>query len=243
MRANPPEFEEGDSWSQYKKELIMWQKLTKVDKKQQGLAVALALPKKHKLGIRELVLEEIEIEKLEVDDGLKTLIDHLDKVLGKDDLTDSLEKFDEFFNYERESEQDIRNFISKFDQKYNAMAKKDMKLPSPIKAFMLIRKAKVTEDEVKLILTGVDYNEKDTLFHQSKSSLNKFKGEIVSSSGGATGGGAAIKLEPAFLAQNEEALLAAGYARQSAPYGGASTYQRNNGRRRGYGKEPQIAPP
>ncbi len=50
--------------------------------------------------------------------------------------------------------------------------------------------------------------EKGTLYEQAKTALKKFKDKKV---GGDKGVNAAIKLEPSFLAQHEQALLAAGY--------------------------------
>ena len=62
-----------------------------------------------------------------------------------------------------------------------------------------------------LVLTGMNYKNKSTLYEEAKQSLKKFKGDI---SGGSASLGSSVKLEPAFLAENEEALLAAGYVRQ-----------------------------
>ena len=50
---------------------------------------------------------------------------------------------------------------------------------------------------------------KETLYEQAKKSLKKFK----SSDGESCNSGSSNKMEPVFLAANEEALLAAGYTR------------------------------
>lgn len=52
----------------------------------------------------------------------------------------------------------------------------------------------------------MNYDNKGTLYEEAKKSLKKFKGGDSSSS-------AAIKLEPTFITENEEAFLAAGYGR------------------------------
>ena len=57
-----------------------------------------------------------------------------------------------------------------------------------------------------LVLTGMNYDNKEI---EAKKSLKKFKG----SDGESRNSGSSIKIEPAFLAANEEALLAAGYTR------------------------------
>ena len=52
----------------------------------------------------------------------------------------------------------------------------------------------------------MNYDNKKTLYEEAKKSLKKFKGDSVSNSSSG-----AFKLEPTFLAENEEALLAVGY--------------------------------
>ena len=71
--------------------------------------------------------------------------------------------------------------------------KLDMKLPSHILAFKLLRKANISKEENMFILTGMNYGNKRTLYDEVKASLKKFKGDI-------TGGNlsAGIKLEPTF---------------------------------------------
>ena len=90
---------------------------------------------------------------------------------------------------------------------------KDIKLPEEILAFELLSNANISEQDKMLVLTGIDFSQKSTLFDQTKRSLKKFKGEQAGGSGDIAGAGQAIKLEPAFLAENEEALAAAGYYR------------------------------
>ena len=62
-----------------------------------------------------------------------------------------------------------------------------------------------------LVLTGMNYANKATLYEEAKKSLKKFKGDITEGSASLS---SRVKLEPTFLAENEEALLAAGYVKQ-----------------------------
>ena len=217
VKINPPDFKE-KNYERYKTELHAWREVTSLDKKKQGIAIALTLPEDDPSGIRETVFDEIDLDSLKKDDGFETLIKFLDSKLGKDDLADSLAKFEDFDDYVRPHGQPISEFIAKYDQKYNRIVKKGMKLPSEILGFQLLRKAKITKEEKLLVLTGMDYSKKDSLYEQAKTSLKKFKGDDACDAGGALSNPQpAIKLEPAFLAENEEALAAAGYVRQSKP--------------------------
>ena len=151
------------------------------------------------------------------EDGLDKLIAFLDEKLGKDDLTSSLEKFEDFENFQREPGQNMEDFIAKFDQKYRRLAKFEMGLPHTILAFKLLRKANISRNEKMLVLTGMNYAEKNKLYDQAKASLLKFKGEQGAGCGGLTPSAtASVKLET-FLANDlaEDALISAGYVRSS----------------------------
>ena len=203
MKINPPSFQK-KSYERYKQELHAWRIVTEIDKKKQGIAIALSLPEDDSSGIREKVFDEMKLDDLKTDDGFEKLITFLDGKLGKDDLTDSLEKFEDFENYQREENQSITDYIAKFDQKYNKMAKLDIKLPSSILGFKLLRKASITKNERMLVLTGMDYSKRDELYEQAKKSLMKFKGEQGSGAGASSSSSsAAIKLEPTLLTKDD----------------------------------------
>ena len=44
-------------------------------------------------------------------------------------------------------------------------------------AFELLRRVNITKAEKMLVLTGMNYNNKETIYDQAKKSLKKFKGE------------------------------------------------------------------
>lgn len=117
-----------------------------------------------------------------------------------------------FEEYRREQGQSIADYISKFDHKYKKLLKQKMKLPSEILAFKLLKNANITTDERLLVLTGMNYDEKETLYEQAQASLKKFQGDQVK----ADRKGTAIQLSAAYLAENEDALLAAGFVRRNA---------------------------
>ena len=206
-KINPPDYS-NKTYEQYKIELQAWQKVTSLTAEKQGIAIALSLPESDSSCIRQRVFEELSLEDLGSKDGMKILFNFLDEKLGKDDLADSLEKFEDFDDFVRLDDQVISDFITQFDQRYNRIVKKGMKLPSEILAFQLLKRAKITSDEKLLVLTGMDYSQKETLYDQAKKSLKKFKGKEA---GYRETQNPAIKIEPAFIVENEDAFVAAGY--------------------------------
>ena len=114
-----------------------------------------------------------------------------------------MEKFDDFEDFKRADGQSINEYVAVFDAKYRKIEKKKMTLPAEILAFKLLRKANITKEEKLLVLTGMNYDNKETLYEEAKKSLKKFKG----SDGESCNSGSSIKMEPAFLQQMKRRCL------------------------------------
>ena len=162
-----------------RQELLAWREVTDLRKDKQGVAIALSLREDDKTQIREKVFEQISLDDLKKEDGLDTLKTFLDSHLKKDDLADSLEKFEEFEDFHRQSEMSITQHIASFDSRYRKIEKLNMKSPSEILAFKLLRKANIGKEEKMLVLTGMNYANKETLYEEAKTSRKKFKGDFT----------------------------------------------------------------
>ena len=77
----PPVFTKTISYTRWINELKFWEKMTKIDAKEKGLAVALSLPVNS--DIRVKVFTEMTVEDLNVENGLQKLITFLDKEYEK----------------------------------------------------------------------------------------------------------------------------------------------------------------
>ena len=166
-KVNPPTFSKSKSYELYKPEVLAWRAITDLAQEKQGVAIALSLPEDDESQIREKVFNQVKLEDLKKKEGLDTFVTFLDKHLAKDDLTDSIETFDSFDDFERQCNQSMTEFIAAFDAKYRKIEKKNMKLPPEILAFKLLKKANVTKDEKLLVLTGIDFSKKNTLFEEA----------------------------------------------------------------------------
>ena len=222
-RINPPSLEKAKTYERFKQEVLAWREITDLAKNKQGIAVVLSLLEDDEHQIKDKVFDQISIDDLKDNLGLDILIAFLDKHLANDDLTDSLKKIGEF---RRNDGQTINEYIAMFDSKYRKIEKKKLTLPSKILAFKLLKKANITKEERLLVLTGMHYENKSTLYEEAKASLKKFKGdESVQKEK------SSIKLEPAYPAENEEALLAAGYVKSKSN----SNFDSRRGARRDWG--------
>lgn len=73
----------------------------------------------------------------------------------------------------------VTEYIALFDSRYRKIEKLKMTLPSEILAFKLLRKANISKEEKLLVLTGMDYSNKGTLYEEAKKSLKKFKTDFA----------------------------------------------------------------
>ena len=114
-RINPPSLEKAKNYERFKQEVLAWKGITDLAKNKQGIAVALSLPEDDEHQIKDKVFDQIPLDDLKSDFGLSLLIEFLDKHLAKDDLTDGLEKFDDFDDFRRKEGQSIHEYIAMFD--------------------------------------------------------------------------------------------------------------------------------
>ena len=211
LKIKPPSLT-AKPYELYILELLAWREVTEISQEKQGIVIALSLPENDRYRIREKVFSEIKLDNLKRKDGLDILIKFLDKHLKKDELTDIIEKFEAFENFQRAEGQSITEFIASFDFYYRKIEKLNMKLPSEILAFKLIQKANVSNEEKLLVLTGMNYRNKGALYEEAIASLKKFKGDMNERSSCFK---PRVQAEPAISEKCENVLLVAGVVEKS----------------------------
>ena len=115
---NPPTLRKGMLYELYKQELSAWSEVTDIHRNKQGAMVALSLPQTDEMLVREKIFTEISTADLKSDEGLSTFLELLDQNLGKDDPTDSLDKFDNSNKFQRKERMPIQEYICASDTKY-----------------------------------------------------------------------------------------------------------------------------
>lgn len=197
----PPVFATHKPYSRWVEELKAWETLTDLDVKKRGLAVALSLPEEGQNSIRDKVFNELSTAVLNADDGVKQLITFMDNIFKKDELSEAYEIYTEFDRFKRTSGMAMEEYVTEFEKLYNRSKKFKMELPEPVLAFKLLECADLEMKDRQLVLTGVDYDQKDTLFKQMRNSLKKFFGQQAAQASG--GSVSRIKVEPAFMVAEE----------------------------------------
>ena len=110
-----------------------------------------------------------------------------------DDLTNCLNKFEDFDDFERGHKQSIREYISNFDLMFRKLEKLNIRLPSQLIVFKLLNRANITKEEQMLILAQVNYSNKEHLYEEMKQALNRF-GDLTEGSLGCAQ--TDVRLEP-----------------------------------------------
>ena len=111
----------------------------------------------------------------------------MDELYLKDDLQTSREKFTNFIRYRKDSEETMEEYVNNFDRKYRESEKCDiLKMGNGAKGFLLLDHSKLNHQQQQLVLTGVNYEEKDKIHEQMKSSLVKYFGKACMANGETT---------------------------------------------------------
>ena len=108
---------------------------------------------------------EVGFDKLKSDTGFDDLMKVLDDLYKMDDGKKQYSIFEQFYRHKRESEETIRDYIIGFDRLVKKLEENQITLGEPVKAFMLLKNANVTEDKESLVrttakaITHKDYKE------------------------------------------------------------------------------------
>ena len=163
-------------YEDWKFEVKLWMKFTKIEKDQRGFAVYSILPYERNIHDKvRLALQNEEIE-IDADDAVEQIFTVLDKTFKDDDLTVVYETWKTFKNFEKKENDTMDNYISEYDRCVKELKRNGIKLPEVVLAMQVLDGAKLDQKEKQIVLTAVNYNEKDTLFDQMKTALRKFLG-------------------------------------------------------------------
>ena len=171
----PPVFSDQIPYSRWITEITFWEKITKIDKKEKGLAVALSLPLNS--DIRDKVFTELTVEELNVDDGLEKLIKFLDGNYKKEEIAEVYSSWSKFDQLKRNSGQTMEQYLREFDKSQKKIKKCGIEMPDQILAFKLLGYSGLSQSEKQIVLTGVDYAKKDKVYEQMVLSIKKFFGD------------------------------------------------------------------
>lgn len=170
----PPIPKLGNSYLMFKKEVSLWSVTTTVDKKRQAGTIIFSLPDKAKAEALEIPLSELQDGRTFEENGenktmsgIECLLEVLDKIYLEDIAKEKFKCYDAFRKLTRPESQSIRDFTLEFEKAVKRLDEHEIKLPSAVLAYELLRSANVSDYQYSVavaIVGELKYeNMKDTV--------------------------------------------------------------------------------
>ena len=162
--------EKYDSW---KKEMQLWEMATSVEKKKRAPTVFLSLTGK----AREAVLE-MDLEKLDAEEGMKALYEKLDSLFETDKNQAALMAYESFESYVRLSDMSVTDFLIEFDRLVAKLKDHAIVLPDAVIAYRSLKSANLSQEDERLVKATVA----DLKLESMSTQLKKIMKNVSSSS-------------------------------------------------------------
>lgn len=141
-----------DSYALFKKEVSLWAITTTVEEKRQAGTIIFCLPPKAKAEALEIPVSELQDGKTVTIDGhekklsgIECLLEVLDKIYLEDIAKEKFKCYDKFRKMLRPDDQSIKDFTLDFEKAVKRLEEHEIKLPSAVLAYELLRSANVSE--------------------------------------------------------------------------------------------------
>ena len=206
-RVPTPTFS-AENFKTYMEEVELWREVCDVPKAKQGIMLWLQLPREDASDIKELIMSKVGKDELKKETGIERFVEAMNEAFKPSDEIRDMEVYRDFYKkMERKADEKILDFINRFDKCANMAKRHDMDLPPKVKGLKLLDDAGLSEQDTKLVLTEIDFNQKEEVYKKAKQGLVKYMKE-----GPGQSQSAPIKLE-VLTAADEEALVAKGWVK------------------------------
>ena len=209
----------------WKKEVLLWIKITEIKPEKIGITLALALPEECAFGknIRSSVIENVADDKLGATTGHLAVLNYLDEILGKDLAVDKFDRFKEFLNCKKTGDQSMDDFITTFDNKISRLLATGQKIDNSLITFMMLANANLERMELSMIMSKLNFEKEGEpkLYECAKKQMRQCLGTHITTASGSEASGISIKSEPAFVAQEmQEAYATNSYGKYRGGFRG-----------------------
>ena len=94
---------------------------------------------------------ELELGKLNDDNGVKNLLEKLDKLYLKDDTHSVYEAYERFETFSRTSSMTVSDYIIEFEHLHNKAKQHKMELPDGVLAYQFLNSANISSHHKQLV--------------------------------------------------------------------------------------------
>ena len=136
----------GITYSNWKKELRIWEAFTNLKNEKKGPATFLTLNRQ----AREAALE-IPVEELTAETGVNKLLEVLDELYLKDEVSLAYDAYETFEEFIRPASMTINDYIIHFERLHNKAKGYKMEIHDGVLAYRLLNNATISESHKQLI--------------------------------------------------------------------------------------------
>ena len=146
----PPEFDGKGGYSEWKRELDIWKESTLVPQEKQAGQVLRYLK-----GQAKDVVLTLENQEILCKDGIKNMLRALDTHYKSPKYDSKLRKLSDFSDTKRAPDEDISEFIIKFEKLFKLAKNSQVAPNAELKPLLLIRNSNLTKNELSLVLAAL----------------------------------------------------------------------------------------
>ena len=147
----PPEFTVSMSWTDYKKEIKIWQALTTLTAEKQGRCLYLQLKGK----AREAALE-LDIDNITGENGVQLILQRLDALYLKDTIQNAYLAYQTFETFQRPENMTMKVYLVKSEHLYTKIKDHKMELPDDVLAYRVLNSANLSNEQMTLWPSNYD---------------------------------------------------------------------------------------
>ena len=133
----------------------------------------MALPMDDPSCAREKVRLAVQNKEVDIksDDGVKKLLEELDKTFKKDDVSKLCEVWTEYINFKREKHS-MEEYITQYEKKVAELKRQKINIPTVVLAMQLLNGSEINQHDKQIVLTAVDYTNEQEMLNQMKNNPN-----------------------------------------------------------------------
>ena len=153
----PPSLSNSKTYDDWIKLIDIWKEFTTLEKSKQGQAIVLSLQGEAQDAVLELPASELASE-----DGVKKVIERLDKLYKKDELIERYSAIEAFDSYRRPKNTSIKDFLIEFEKRLYKTRTYKATMSDDILAYRLLKSANLEvahEQLVKATVSDLKYEE------------------------------------------------------------------------------------
>ena len=145
----PPDPSAASSYKLWRKDVLIWKKLTDLAADKKGLTLQYACRTNERM---HKVVVDIPEDQVECTEGVDNVLKVLDTLFKTDQMEAELKTYQEFMNIQKNDDQTVADFINKFEACLKKIKEYGNVISDNILVEQLIRATNLTESQQQIIL-------------------------------------------------------------------------------------------